>query len=257
MPTGTGWMDPAATDTLEYLHGGDTAIVAMQYSYLTSWISLLAEPGYSASSGREMFRTVYRHWTALPKDARPRLYLYGLSLGAYGSEQSFRLHEVLADPFNGAVWAGPPFSTPGWQSATRERDPGTPEWLPRYGDGSIVRFTNQENHLDIPGATWGPMRIVYLQYASDPITFFEPTSFWRKPDWMSPPLGPDVSPELRWYPAVTFFQLLLDMATGLLVPIGHGHYYAPQHYVDAWVAVTAPDGWTAEAIAALKERVGE
>ena len=27
VPTGTGWMDPAAMDTLEYLHGGDTAIV--------------------------------------------------------------------------------------------------------------------------------------------------------------------------------------------------------------------------------------
>jgi len=32
-PTGTGWLDPGATDTLEYLHGGDTAIVSMQYSY--------------------------------------------------------------------------------------------------------------------------------------------------------------------------------------------------------------------------------
>ena len=68
VPTGTGWMDPAAMDTLEYLHGGDTAIVAMQYSYLTSWISLLVEPGYGSAAGRELFRTVYGHWTALPRD---------------------------------------------------------------------------------------------------------------------------------------------------------------------------------------------
>src|SRR5690606_21134095 len=34
VPTGSGWMDPAATDTVEYLHAGDTAIVAVQYSYL-------------------------------------------------------------------------------------------------------------------------------------------------------------------------------------------------------------------------------
>ena len=51
VPTGTGWMDPAAMDPLEYLHGGDTAIVAMQYSYLTSWISLLVEPGYGSDGG--------------------------------------------------------------------------------------------------------------------------------------------------------------------------------------------------------------
>ena len=244
VPTGTGWMDPAAMDTLEYLHGGDTAIVAMQYSYLTSWISLLVEPGYGSAAGREIFRKVYGHWTSLPRDQRPKLYLQGLSLGSYGSEQSFRLHEVLADPFQGAVWSGPPFPSPVWGAATRERNPGTPEWLPVYGDSSIIRFTAQENALDIPGATWGPMRIVFLQYASDPITFFDPHSLWHKPDWMQPPVGPDVSPELRWYPVVTFLQLGLDMAIALAVPIGHGHYYAPEHYIDAWVAVTDPQGWT-------------
>ncbi len=254
VPTGTGWMDPAATDTLEYLHGGDTAMVAVQYSYFTSPLSLLFEPGFAARSGRAVFRAVYRHWAALPKDHRPRLYLYGLSLGAFGSEQSFRLHEVLADPFNGALWTGPPFSTPEWRAATDERNPGSPEWLPTFGDGSLIRFTNQENHLDIPGAHWGPMRIVYLQYASDPITFFSTGSFFRQPDWMKPPVGPDVSPELRWYPIVTGLQLALDMAVGLAVPIGFGHYYAPAHYIDAWIAVTAPEGWTPEAIERLKAR---
>src|SRR5690606_22947992 len=36
-PTGTGWLDPGAVDTVEYLHAGDTAIVSMGYSYLPSW----------------------------------------------------------------------------------------------------------------------------------------------------------------------------------------------------------------------------
>jgi len=257
VPTGTGWMDPAASDTLEYLHDGDTATVAMQYSYLTSWISLLVEPGFSTEAGRALFHAVYGHWTQLPRDARPRLYLHGLSLGAFGSQQSARLHEIIADPVQGAVWSGPPFSSPIWSAATRARNPGTPEWLPEYGDGSILRFTNQEDHLDIPGAAWGPMRIVFLQYASDPITFFTPDALWRKPDWMQAPIGPDVSPELRWYPVVTLLQLGLDMAIALAVPIGHGHYYAPQHYVDAWVAVTAPAGWTPGEIERLKAHVAE
>ena len=159
---------------------------------------------------------------------------------------------MLADPIQGAVWAGPPFPSPGWRSITDERQPGSPAWLPRFGDGSFVRFTNQENALDIPGAKWGPMRVVYLQYASDPIVFFEPAAFYRRPAWMAAPRGPDVSPELRWYPVVTFLQLLLDMAVGLSVPIGHGHLYAHAHYIDAWLAVTAPEGWTPEEIARLK-----
>lgn len=256
VPTGTGWMDPAGVDTLEYLQDGDTANVAIQYSYLTSWISLLAEPGNDAESGKALFKAVYDHWTRMPHDARPRLYLYGLSLGSHGSEQSFSLHEVIGDPFQGAVWSGPPFSNPIWGQVTRARNPGTPEWLPTYGSSSIIRFTNQENHLDIPGANWGPMRIAYLQYASDPVTFFTPDALWRKPDWMQAPRGPDVSPDLRWYPVVTMLQLALDMAIGLAVPIGHGHYYAPEHYVDAWVAVTQPPAaWTPEEIARFKAHV--
>lgn len=251
-PTGTGWMDPAAMDTVEYLHRGDTAIVGQQYSYLTSWISLLAEPDNSVEASRALFRAVYQHWTRLPKDQRPKLYLMGLSLGVYGSDQSFRLHEVLADPFNGALWSGPPFSTPGWSSATLGREPGSPEWLPRFGNGSVIRFTNQQDQTRIPGATWGPLRIVYLQYASDPVTFFQPSAIWRKPDWMQAPVGPDVSPYLTWYPVVSFLQLAVDMAIALAVPIGHGHYYAPEHYIDAWLAVTDPPGWSPDSIAGLK-----
>jgi uncharacterized membrane protein len=252
VPTGTGWMDPAGVDTLDYLHRGDVATVAVQYSYLTSFISILVEPGYGSDTGRALFRKVYDHWTTLPKDARPRLYLYGLSLGSISSEQSVRLYEVLADPFQGAVWVGPPFPSPGWRWITNERQPGSPAWLPRFDDSSIVRFTNQVNALDIPGATWGPMRIVYLQYASDPIVFFEPAAFYRRPAWMLEPRGPDVSPDLRWYPGVTFVQLLLDMAVALAVPIGYGHLYAHAHYIDAWLAVTAPPGWAPEEIARLK-----
>lgn len=252
VPTGTGWMDPAAFDTLDYLMAGDVATVAVQYSYLTSWISLLVEPGYGEETGRALFRAVYHHWTRLPRDQRPALYLQGLSLGSISSEQSIGIHQLLADPIQGAVWSGPPFASPSWRAITDTREPDSPAWLPVFEDGSLVRFTNQDDALDIPGAQWGPMRIVYLQYASDPIVFFEPDSFWREPAWMKAPRGPDVSPELRWVPVVTFLQLLLDMALGLAVPMGHGHLYHFSHYIDAWQAVIDPPGWTPESTAALK-----
>lgn len=255
-PTGTGWLDPAAMDTLEHLHRGDVATVAVQYSYLLSWISLLVEPGYGAETSRALFREIYGHWKTLPKNARPRLYLHGLSLGAMGSERSAELFEILGDPFHGAVWSGPPFPSRIWSNITRARAVGSPAWLPRFGDDAIVRFTAQRNALDIPGADWGPLRTVYLQYASDPIVFFEPNALWREPDWMKAPRGPDVSPDMRWYPVVTFLQLLVDMALSTTSPVGHGHVYAPEHYIDAWVAVTDPPGWDAAAIAALKARLG-
>jgi uncharacterized membrane protein len=253
VPTGTGWIDPAAMDTLEYLHRGDTASVAVQYSYLTSWLSLLVEPGYGAEVAQALFSAIYEHWRALPPQSRPRLYLHGLSLGALNSELSTELFDVLGDPYHGALWSGPPFASRIWQYVTSRREPGSPAWLPRFRDGSAVRFTNQYDALEIPGARWGPMRIVYLQYASDPVTFFEYRSIYRQPAWMLSPRGPDVSPELRWYPIVTFLQLALDMAMATTAPMGHGHVYAPEHYIDAWIEVTDVQGLSDEERERLKQ----
>ncbi|WP_046118816.1 alpha/beta-hydrolase family protein [Sinorhizobium sp. PC2] len=252
VPTGTGWIDPAALDTLEYLLHGDVASVAVQYSYLTSWLSLLVEPGYGSEVANALFDEIYGYWTTLPKDRRPKLYLHGLSLGAMNSQGSVDLFDVISDPFQGALWSGPPFQSALWLSVTANRVPDSPAWLPRYRDSSIIRFTNQENSLEIPGARWGAMRIVYLQYASDPVTFFDPRSFYREPDWMKAPRGPDVSPALSWFPVVTGLQLLADMALATTSPIGYGHVYAPEHYIDSWMAVTDPKGVTAADVGRLK-----
>jgi uncharacterized membrane protein len=70
---------------------------------------------------------------------------------------------------------------------------------------------------------------------------------------MKAPRGPDVSPELRWYPVVTFLQLLLDMTRSTTSPMGYGHVFAPAHYIDAWIEVTDVQGWTAQEVARLKQ----
>jgi uncharacterized membrane protein len=252
VPTGTGWVDPAAVDTLEYLHRGDVATVAVQYSYLASWMSLMVEPAYGSETARALFKEVYGYWTTLPRDRRPRLYLHGLSLGALNSQLSADLYDVIADPFQGALWSGPPFSSTTWASVTASRNAGSPAWLPTLRDGSIVRFTDQQNRLEIPGATWGPIRVVYLQYASDPVTFFDWRSLYREPAWLKGERGPDVSPSFRWVPVVTMLQLGFDAMIATTSPMGHGHVYAPEHYIDAWLEVTQPEGWNPEDIERLK-----
>ncbi|MCF7644165.1 alpha/beta-hydrolase family protein [Bacillus subtilis] len=252
IPTGTGWVDEMGIDPVEYLHDGDIASVAVQYSYLASWLSLLVEPGYGSETATALFDEVYDYWTKLPKDTRPKLYLYGLSLGAMNSQLSSELFQVLGDPYQGALWSGPPFTSRLWRSITNNRNEGTPEWLPEFRDGSYARFTNQNNALKLPNSHWGSMRIVYLQYASDPIVFFDPKDFYREPDWMKAPRGPDVSPQLKWYPVVSMLQLAIDLMMATTTPIGHGHVYAPQHYIDAWVEVTNVN-WSQADIDRLKE----
>jgi uncharacterized membrane protein len=189
--------------------------------------------------------------TKLPKETRPELYLFGLSLGSLNSDLSSDLFGVIADPFQGAFWVGPPFASRTWNNVTAARTEDSPAWLPKFRDGSMVRFTSQTNTLE-SGDPWGIMRIVYLQYASDAIVFFETDMMFHKPDWLKTPRGPDVSEKFVWYPIVSFGQMLFDMMTATTTPIGHGHVYAAANYLDGWIAVTQPKGWSDAAIADLK-----
>ena len=254
VPTGTGWMDPSGVDPIEYLHGGDTAIVTTQYSYLPSWMTLLIDSDRSRREAKALFKAVYDHWTELPRDARPDFYLFGLSLGALGSEASTDVISILADPIQGALWSGAPFPSNIRNSLTASRNPGSPEWLPRVRNGSFARFSTQDNALEIPGAEWGPLRIVYLQYASDPMAFFSFDLAWREPDWLKGKRGPDVSPYVQWFPLVTMLQVGADLPVATNVPLGYGHNYSPSTYIDGWVSVTDPTGWNSSEIAKLKEK---
>jgi uncharacterized membrane protein len=250
-PVGTGWMDPGAQDTLDFILGGDVATVAVQYSYLTSVLALLAHPEYGVEQARELFRAVYDHWAGLPEDARPQLYVHGLSQGAFNSQATLPLLDLLADPIDGAMWAGSPFFSPYWRHVRENRRKGSPAWRPAFGNGSLARSVNQFGGLDGDFAPWGPVRLVFLNYGSDPIVVFNPASAWAPPDWMAAPRAPDVAPELGWFPLVTTIQLGLDSALSLAVA-GFGHAYVARDYVDAWAATLDPPGWSPERAAALK-----
>ena len=242
-PTGTGWIDAVGQDAVEYLARGDIATVAVQYSYLNSPLSLLTQAQYGAETARAVFVEIYNHWRALPKDQRPRLYLTGLSLGSLNSDLSFDLFDIMDDPFDGALWVGPPFRNQSWYRMTQDREAGSPAWLPRFRNGTVVRFMNQNQRLEEGYGPWSDFRIVFLQYASDPITFFTPSSAWQEPDWMLSPRGPDVSKDLRWFPIVTMLQLAADMGVGAS-PRGFGHEYAAKDYIAAWRGLIRPEGWS-------------
>ncbi|MDA7901927.1 alpha/beta-hydrolase family protein, partial [bacterium] len=253
-PTGTGWLDPAAVDSVEYLLGGDTAIVSMQYSYLPSWLTIIVDPTRSIVASQVLFDEIYDYWITLPEDDRPKLYLFGLSLGAFGSEVSADLYKVFDDPIQGAVWSGPPFPSTQWQELTRERNADSPAWLPRFRNGSMVRFTSQKNTLE-SGKSWGGMRNVYVQYASDPMVFFSPDLAFQKPAWLVGQRGPDVSPHLKWYPVITFLQIAFDLPMATSVPNGYGHNYSPSSYIDAWIAVTKSEAIPQESVERLKKKM--
>jgi uncharacterized membrane protein len=243
-PTGTGWMDPGSHDPVEYMHGGDIATVAAQYSYLQSPLALILETDTGLDQAMALQEAVHGYWKTLPEDSRPRLYVHGLSLGAWSSMYATNLFRLLDDPIDGAFWAGPPFPSAFWTYVQNRRNPGTPWVLPEVGDGSLIRYASHTTDGSEAPADWGEMRIMFLQYSSDPIVFYEPASLWRAPQWMRDPPAPDMSEHFVFMPVVTQFQLALDMALAFGSPPGHGHAYYAADYIGPWVQVTDPASWT-------------
>lgn len=243
-PTGTGWMDPGSHDPLEYMHNGDVATVSAQYSYLQSPLALILETRTGLDQATELLRVVHKYWKTLPEDDRPKLYAHGLSLGAWSSMYATNLFRLVDDPIDGAFWAGPPFPSDLWHYVQNARNPDSPWMLPTIGEGSLVRYASHYADATNAEADWGRMRIVFLQYSSDPIVFYDPFSLWRAPPWMNDPPAQDVSEHLTFIPIVTQFQLALDMALAFGAPAGHGHAYYAQDYIVPWVQVTNPEDWT-------------
>jgi len=252
VPVGTGWMDPGAHDTLDFMLSGDVATVSVQYSYLTSVLSLLAHPDYGVEQSRKLFDMVYDYWTELPKDTRPEFYVHGLSQGAFNSQATLPLFDMLGDPIQGAMWAGSPFFSRYWSEVRDHRNPGSPAWRPTFGNGSLVRVMDQYGGLDGDFRPWGPIRSVFLNYGSDPIVNFTFDSSVRPPAWLNQPRAPDVSEKLSWFPVVTMLQLALDSMFALDVP-RFGHYYVAPDYIDAWAAVVEPEGWSPQRAEELKD----
>lgn len=247
--TGTGWINPVAARSLELMYNGDTALVGMQYSYLPSWISFVGDRQKSVETGRLMIDAIHQRWQQLPPDRRPKLVLYGESLGSMAGQSAFDwLPDVARMGFSSVLWVGPPNASPLWRAITERRDPGTPEVAPRYDNGRTVRFSEATGPQEIAqdtAAPWEGTRVLFLQHPSDPIVWWSPDLMFTRPDWLREPPGRDRTASMRWYPIVTFWQVGADMTNASAVPDGHGHNYG-ESVLDGWAAVAPPDGWTAQ-----------
>ena len=241
--TGTGWLEPQSVDAIEYMYGGNTAIVTQQYSYLPSWISFLVDKQNATDAGLALYDAVYAEWSKLPVDKRPKLIAYGLSLGSFGGQTPYAGIGDVTASIDGALFMGTPNDTQLWRTVTQNRDTGSPEILPVYQNGLSARFAATNQEITTNPSTWQYPRVLYMQHASDPVVWFSFDLLLNEPDWLKEPRGPDVAPQTRWFPFVTFFQVTIDQFFGTTVPNGHGHNY-PNTIVNAWAAVTNPQEWS-------------
>ncbi|HUL26317.1 MAG TPA: alpha/beta-hydrolase family protein [Streptosporangiaceae bacterium] len=225
-PTGSGYVNYVAAETLEYLTRGDCATVALQYSLRPSFLSL-----DRVAMGREQNRALLHalEWRlrALPEGSRPRLVGFGESLGAHTMQDAFLhegvpgLHRVGMDR---ALFLGTPAGSK-WARQWR-LDPGKSD-----PDGEVAEVASYAEWLALPAEDRARRRYVLLSHHEDPITRFEPALIVQQPGWLGPAASrpPGISHLAGWYPLTTFVLTLVDVKNAMSVTPGtffaRGHDY--------------------------------
>lgn len=165
VPTGSGWLNPAAVEGLERATGGDVATVAVQYAAAPSWLTALAHPGAHARAAEALLRAVHARWSALDPAVRPRLVVHGESLGANAMAAALRrVPEAAADVDGGLLVGGvgsASWSPPGRVGLVRHDDdpvthlrPLAPAWVWRAlpGAGAVPEGTGHRYGRELEAA---------------------------------------------------------------------------------------------------------
>lgn len=136
VPTGSGWVNPSAPSALERLYGGDVTTVAMQYAASPSWLAYLRGGEGVQSSVRALTDEIRARINQLPPGHRPRLLVYGESLGAWGGLRAYP-DDGIARRTDGALWVGVPGGLPTGPAKAPAQlilvhpDDPVPAWSPR------------------------------------------------------------------------------------------------------------------------------
>lgn len=267
--TGTGWINPDAASTIEYMYGGDTAIVSVQYSFFPSWVAFVIDPTVAVDAGAALFDAVHERWSALPAATRPELVVFGESLGSFGGEAPFEADTLqaafadLAARADAALFVGPTTYNTLYTELVARRDAGTPSWRPGRADLPNVRVANTRSEvLELidngavgSAADWPEPRVLYLAHPTDGVGVWSFATLWRSPEWVDRPLGIGVAAHTRWFPIVSWVHETADLAAGFSAVPGFGHDYRDQ-FVTAWSAIVPPDGWTSADSERLEAHLG-
>lgn len=245
--TGSGWIDPKTAAALEFVAHGDVATVSTQYSYLPSWLSFLVDRERAQANAEELLTAIRVELQSMPANDRPKLYVYGESLGAYSTGSAFTSVEDMSTTTDGALLIGPPSFDATWQRVQDNREPGSPLWRPNYGDGALVRTASTPDQITDPSLTWQTdNRIVYLVNPSDPIVAWTAD----RSAWLDP-RGDDVLAQVSAIPIIGGLQASVDMFAANGAPSGHGHIYGDV-CVTAWSEILGPPSLPAPEVDAIE-----
>ena len=214
-PTGTGYVNYVAVAATQYLTRGDMATVTMQYSKRPSPLSLGMIKD-ARDQNRLLWLRILERLRQRP-EPRPRVVLFGESLGAHTSQDVFLhwgTHGLQALGIDRALWIGTPYGSEWMHEVTG------PDRLDV--DRDTVAVVNDIGQLEAMGQEQrARLRYVLVSHDNDGVTKFGADLLTSAPRWLGPdrpavetpdgasPRG--IPPGMRWHPITTFFQSLVDM----------------------------------------------
>jgi uncharacterized membrane protein len=225
-PTGTGYVNYVAVESAEFMTLGNMASVTMQYSLRPSPLSL-----DRVAEGRMHYRALIDALNNALKDRparkRPRIVLFGESLGAWTSQDAFEhrgTQGLLDGGIDRALWIGTPYMSK-WKEEVLNGDrlDVDPSLLGRFNDFGELEALDPEARKKL--------RFVMITHDNDGVAHFGLDLLARAPDWLGPAhtRAATVPKSMQWRSPTTFVQVLVDMKNAANVIPGEfeakGHDY--------------------------------
>jgi uncharacterized membrane protein len=224
-PTGTGWVDHTVVESAEILARGDIATVCIQYGKAPSFLEI-----QGVSLGRAQFRQllwgVKQRLLSVAESERPRVIVFGESLGAWSSSDVI-MHQGIAgfDDYGieNALWFGLPGLARWSRAGMREgRNPLTPP-------GTVGAFDRFEQYEELPTEARQRLRAVVVDHDNDPIAQMSLRLAVKRPPWLQGGSRRNVPEGMRWQPLITFIQVIVDAMNAMVTVPGEyksfGHAY--------------------------------
>jgi uncharacterized membrane protein len=225
-PTGTGWVDHTLIETAEFLTRGDIATCCVQYGRYPSFLSV-----QKVALGQGQFRLllwgIKQRLTERPPERRPRVLVFGESLGAWTSSDVVMFQGIEGFDHYGidrALWVGLPWLAK-WSRSGMTR--GASTLVP---EGTVRVFDRHEQLQELTDEQRARLRAVIVSHDNDPIAVLGPELLIQPPWWLADgQRGRGVPDTMHWRPLITFVQTAMDAANAMVSVPGEfgsfGHDY--------------------------------
>lgn len=232
-PAGTGYSNATPIDVTEVLTRGDCASVAIGYGLLPSFLSL-NRVAVGARTQRLLLDAIREELRT--RDHRPRLLLYGESLGAKVQQAAIPGGSADLDYYgvSAALWVG----TPG----------GTASDHFHANCASESYTVDRPEQLPVPMPVPRP-RVWFLEHDGDPVVRFRSELLWQRPAWLpvDGSRGRNIPEEMTWRPGITWAQALVDTMFATHIKPGDFQSLGHDYRADLGAVVTAAYALPADA----------